>query len=74
MPQEYEDKMVEAMCSDRTQLPIGRAAQPQEIGELILFLADPAKSEYIVGQCIIIDGGRSLTRPVVKSLLPTGSK
>ena len=70
MPQESEDKMVELMCSDRTQMPIGRAAHPKEVGELILFLADRAKSEYIIGQCIIIDGGRSLTRPVVKGLLP----
>ena len=36
------------------------SGRPHEVAELIAFLADRSKSEYIVGQCIVIDGGASL--------------
>ena len=39
--------------------PIGRAARPQEIAELVAFLASEANS-YITGQLIVIDGGNSI--------------
>lgn len=51
------------MAKDRTKIPAGRAAQPREIGEVIMFLADSKKSDYIIGQCLVVDGGRSMTRP-----------
>jgi NAD(P)-dependent dehydrogenase (short-subunit alcohol dehydrogenase family) len=37
---------------------LGRAAQPEEIGEVIAFLAGP-KAGYITGATIPVDGGRT---------------
>ena len=65
MSQTHQDTIIERMSQDRGQIPIGRPAHPKEIAELIVFLSDNSKSEYIVGQCIIIDGGRSLCRPTL---------
>jgi NAD(P)-dependent dehydrogenase (short-subunit alcohol dehydrogenase family) len=31
--------------------------QPRDIAELVLFLADPAKSGFITGQHFVADGG-----------------
>ncbi len=39
------------------KIPMGRIAYPEEIAELILFLASE-KSSYITGQCYNISGGR----------------
>ncbi|MEL7472469.1 MAG: SDR family oxidoreductase [Planctomycetota bacterium] len=36
---------------------IGRVGQPEEIGEAILFLADSARSSFVTGQALIVDGG-----------------
>ena len=36
---------------------IGRVGRPEEIGEAILFLADGAKSSFMTGQSIVVDGG-----------------
>jgi len=44
-----------------TQTPLGRAGQPDEIAELIRFLAGP-ESAWVTGQAISIDGGHSLRR------------
>jgi 3-oxoacyl-[acyl-carrier protein] reductase len=38
------------------EVPLGRAASPEEIGEVALFLASKASS-YITGQCIHVNGG-----------------
>ena len=40
--------------------PVGRPGQPEEIAELILFLASE-RSGWITGETIAIDGGRHLT-------------
>jgi len=38
------------------EVPLGRAAKPEEIGEAVLFLASE-ESGYITGQCIHVNGG-----------------
>ena len=40
-------------------IPMGRLAEPEEIGELAAFLAS-GESSYITGQGIVIDGGSTL--------------
>jgi 3-oxoacyl-[acyl-carrier protein] reductase len=41
------------------EIPLGRLAKPEEIGELVAFLASD-KASYITGSLILIDGGRTL--------------
>lgn len=36
---------------------LGRVGQPEEIGKVILFLADANQSSFITGQSIVVDGG-----------------
>jgi NAD(P)-dependent dehydrogenase (short-subunit alcohol dehydrogenase family) len=38
------------------EVPLGRAARPEEVGEAVLFLASE-ESGYITGQCIHVNGG-----------------
>jgi len=38
------------------RIPLGRQGSPDEVAELVLFLASPL-SRYITGQAIVIDGG-----------------
>lgn len=40
--------------------PIGRVGVPQDIAELCYFLTDGAKSGWLTGQNIAMDGGRLL--------------
>lgn len=41
------------------RVPLGRTARPEEIAEVVLFLAS-ARANYITGQCIVVDGGLSI--------------
>jgi 2-deoxy-D-gluconate 3-dehydrogenase len=41
-------------------IPAGRVGDPREVGYLTLYLASPA-ADYVTGQNIAIDGGRSLS-------------
>jgi NAD(P)-dependent dehydrogenase (short-subunit alcohol dehydrogenase family) len=44
----------------KTTHPIGRVGNPEEIADLIFFLASE-KASWITGETIAIDGGRHLT-------------
>jgi len=45
--------------------PIGRIGQPQDLSELVVFLADSEKAGFITGSVIQVDGGRLLTSSAV---------
>jgi 3-oxoacyl-[acyl-carrier protein] reductase len=47
----------EVKAKMEAQIPLGRFAQPSEIGAVIAFLASPAAS-YITGVALAVDGGR----------------
>jgi NAD(P)-dependent dehydrogenase (short-subunit alcohol dehydrogenase family) len=44
----------------RRRIPLARAAEPEEIARVILFLAGP-ENTYITGEIIVVDGGLSIT-------------
>jgi len=46
--------------------PIGRIGKPEDISELVVFLADSTKAGFMTGSIISVDGGRSLTSSVAK--------
>jgi len=50
----FQDPKVEAFVSSRH--PIGRIAEPEEIGRAVLFLASDDAS-FVVGQALAVDGG-----------------
>lgn len=43
--------------------PLGRAGQPQEVADAIVFLANDLTSSFITGTLLPVDGGRSITCP-----------
>jgi 3-oxoacyl-[acyl-carrier protein] reductase len=43
----------------RSAIPIGRWGQPEDIAELVAFLAED-KASFITGQCVVSDGGYTL--------------
>jgi 3-oxoacyl-[acyl-carrier protein] reductase len=46
----------ELLAAQGDDIPIGRIAEPSEIGEVIAFLCSPAAS-YVTGEFIAVDGG-----------------
>jgi pteridine reductase len=48
----------ETMDKILARIPLGRFGEPEDIAKAVLFLAG---SDYITGQTIVIDGGRTLT-------------
>jgi 3-oxoacyl-[acyl-carrier protein] reductase len=53
MTAELPDKVKEAML---TQIPLGRMGQPEDVAEVVAFLAS-TKASYITGQVIHVNGG-----------------
>lgn len=55
-----EGRSVEDVLKEIGQeVPLGRIGKPEEVGELVAFLASD-KASYISGSLILIDGGRTL--------------
>ncbi|EGT51231.1 hypothetical protein CAEBREN_16530 [Caenorhabditis brenneri] len=54
------NKMIDFMSSRKECIPYGAVAQPDQIAQVIAFLADRTMSSYIIGQSIVVDGGSSL--------------
>ncbi|CAP37126.1 LOW QUALITY PROTEIN: Protein CBG19985 [Caenorhabditis briggsae] len=52
--------MMDFMSSRKECIPYGAVAQPDQIVQVIAFLADRKMSSYIIGQSIVVDGGSSL--------------
>jgi NAD(P)-dependent dehydrogenase (short-subunit alcohol dehydrogenase family) len=55
-----EEKYSAFLEHSRSTHPLGRPGEPQEIADLIFFLAS-ANAAWITGETISIDGGRHLT-------------
>ncbi|KAF8360508.1 hypothetical protein PRIPAC_87431 [Pristionchus pacificus] len=52
-----QDKMFAGMGSS---MPLGRVGLPDDIGKIILFLADRSQSEILIGHIVTADGGVTL--------------
>lgn len=55
-PASVETPMMEGQFVDRDRIPVGRLAQPEEVGWPIAFLCSPAAS-YVCGTVLDVNGG-----------------
>lgn len=60
MPDQASQKFYNFMASHKECVPAGFAGRPEDIANIILFLADRNLSSYIIGQSIVADGGSTL--------------
>ena len=55
----FRDDGREFLAEHGRNAPIGRAAQPREIAEIVAFLASD-RASFIVGAVVMADGGMSV--------------
>lgn len=55
-PRIRDTQRPETLAAQAERIPLGRLAEPGEIGDLAVFLAGP-RSAYITGTTVVIDGG-----------------
>ncbi|CAL2044237.1 unnamed protein product [Caenorhabditis brenneri] len=60
MPDQASQKFYNFMASHKECIPAGFSGRPEDIANIILFLADRNLSSYIIGQSIVADGGSTL--------------
>ncbi|EGT53061.1 hypothetical protein CAEBREN_29660 [Caenorhabditis brenneri] len=60
MSQSVMEKYCQFIETHKECLPCGKTAQPIDIANIIVFLADRKLSSYIIGQSIAADGGSTL--------------
>ncbi|EFP00335.1 hypothetical protein CRE_18863 [Caenorhabditis remanei] len=60
MPDEATQKFYDFMASRKECIPALVAGKPEDIANVILFLADRKLSSFIIGQSIVVDGGTTL--------------
>jgi len=54
--QELGQTAAAVLAAQGSEIPIGRVAEPNEIGEVIAFLSSP-KASYLTGEFVSVDGG-----------------
>ncbi|GMS93960.1 hypothetical protein PENTCL1PPCAC_16135, partial [Pristionchus entomophagus] len=54
--EEMQAAMFESMAANPA-IPLGRISYPEDIGMIILFLADRSQSEILIGHIVTADGG-----------------
>lgn len=60
MMQRDYDRNPELQAFIKAAVPVGRMADPEEVGDVIVFLSSPAAS-YVNGTGLLIDAGVTLT-------------